>query len=265
LELELSPGDAYGFVLGFGRHFMSGSGVESDNDTAFILGGRYDIFENTRLTASVTRKIRFPSLKQLYDVEYGNPDLGTEKTRQYEVGLSQQLPSDTSFSISAYYSEVEDYIEKIDDNPYANIEEYLFKGMDISVESRYIENLALRAGYSYLDSEDRSPGADRQELQYRPKHKYILEGTYTFNSGLMLHGNVTHVTDQYFYAENTSPMLKRKLNDYTVANAKISRRLLDDQLILYVRAENIFDADYEQSYDLPQAGRSVYGGIEIKF
>ncbi len=264
LEFELTPRNFYGFVLGIGQHFMSGNGVESDNDTAFTLGGHYDLSEETRLTASLTRKIRFPSLQQLYDPQNGNPDLGTEKTLQYEIGVKQQLPSDSSLSVSAYYSDVKDFIEKIGDSPYSNLEDYLFKGVDVSIETRYVENLVLRAAYSYLDSEDRSPGADRQELQYRPKNKYMLEGTYTFASGLMIHGDVTHVADQYFYTD-TTPMLKRKLNDYTVVNAKISQRLLSDRMTLYVRAENVLDSNFEQSYDLPQAGRSVYGGVEVKF
>jgi outer membrane receptor protein involved in Fe transport len=32
---------------------------------------------------------------------------------------------------------------------------------------------------------------------------------------------------------------------------------------LYVGADNLFDADYAESYGLPQAGRFVYGGIRI--
>jgi outer membrane cobalamin receptor len=50
-----------------------------------------------------------------------------------------------------------------------------------------------------------------------------------------------------------------------VVNAKISRSLLEDRMSLYVRAENLFDEDFEQSYDLPQAGRSVYGGVDVRF
>jgi outer membrane cobalamin receptor len=93
----------------------------------------------------------------------------------------------------------------------------------------------------------------------------VVEGDYTFGFGLLLHGDLTRVAGQYFYAENTSPMLKRRLNDYTVVNVKISQRLLEDRMTLYVRSENLLDADFEQSYDLPQAGRSVYGGINLTF
>lgn len=264
LECELSPREAYGFVLGFSQHFMEGSGVESDQNNSFILGSRYDVTDKTRLKASYSKKVRFASLRQLYDVDYGNPDLETEKTYQYDVGLVQKLPAESSLSISCYYSEVEDYIEKIT-GPYENLEEYLFKGVDVSVENRFFENLILGASYSYLDSKDKSPATERDELQYRPRNKYTLGCTYTVGFGLMLHTDILHMADQYYYADGTSPLLKRKLNDFTVVNAKISQSLINDTVTVYVRGQNLFDEDFEQSYDLPQAGRTVYGGCDVRF
>ena len=270
LEFEIAPGNDWGVVLGASRHFMEGNDIDSDNDTSLLLGARYDVTENTRVTASYTRKIRFPSLRQLYGPDEGNADLDAEKTDQYEIGLTQALPGRSQITLTGFYAEAKDYIEKIDDGTgtdvYRNFEEYLFRGMDITAETRCIDNLLIRASYAYLHSEDQSDDTEREELQYRPRSKYYLEGTYTFNMGLMLHGDVLVIADQYDYdADNKPPLLKRKLNDYTVVGAKISQRFMKDTVEVYVRAENLLDEDYEQSYDMPQAGRTVFGGCEIRF
>jgi outer membrane cobalamin receptor len=46
---------------------------------------------------------------------------------------------------------------------------------------------------------------------------------------------------------------------------KVSQTVYKDNVSLYCGVNNILDADYEQSYALPQAGRYVYGGIELRF
>ncbi|GAB6097048.1 TonB-dependent receptor [Desulfatiferula olefinivorans] len=264
LEWEVSPNDAYGVLLGVAQHFMNGSGVSSDNDTSYVLGGHVDVTETTRLRASHARKVRFPSMKQLYDETDGNSDLKTEMSIHYEIGLEQKLPARSVLSVSTYYTDVEDYIEKLA-GPYENLEEYRFQGIDVSLETGVIDNLLVRLSYSLMDTKDKSLNTERDELQYRPGNKYALDVTYAFPFGLKVHTDVIHMADQYYYAEGTSPMPKAKLNDYTVVNAKISQSLLDGMVDVYVRGENLFDEDYEQSYDLPQAGLTVYGGVAVRF
>ena len=73
-----------------------------------------------------------------------------------------------------------------------------------------------------------------------------------------------HVSDQYYYSRR-EPLEKAKLGDYTLVSVKVGQRLLKDHLRLYLGADNIFDEDYEESYGVPQAGRFIYGGVEIAF
>jgi outer membrane cobalamin receptor len=57
---------------------------------------------------------------------------------------------------------------------------------------------------------------------------------------------------------------KAKLADYALVNVKLAQALLDRKVTLYLGADNLFDQNYETSYGLPQAGRFVYGGIELR-
>jgi vitamin B12 transporter len=160
---------------------------------------------------------------------------------------------------------VEDYIERIGQNgPFENNEEYRFEGLELTAETHFVENLMLRASYAYMDTEDRSSGTEKDELQYRPRNKVTFEAKYSFGFGFSPYISVMHVADQYYYSRK-SPLIKRELDDYTVVNVKLEQALLAGRWRLYLGADNLFDEDYEESYAFPQAGQTIYGGIDIYF
>ncbi len=101
-------------------------------------------------------------------------------------------------------------------------------------------------------------------MQYRPKDRFTFEGKYDFDFGLTPYVSYLYVANQYFYSNvNKGPLLKGKLNNYSLVNVKLNQRLLEGKINLYVGANNIFDENYETSYGFPQAGRFIYGGIEF--
>ena len=127
-----------------------------------------------------------------------------------------------------------------------------------------MKNLMLRAGYTFLDTKDKSPGTEKDELQYRPKNKLTFEGKYTFLFGLSAYMNVMYVADQVYYSR-TTPLEKRNLNNYALVNVKFDQKFFNGLLDLYLGADNLFDKDYEESYGFPMAGRTLYGGVEVHF
>jgi outer membrane receptor protein involved in Fe transport len=122
----------------------------------------------------------------------------------------------------------------------------------------------LRLGYTFMDSEDRSKDTDYDEIQYTPRDKLTLEGTYSFPFGLSVYASLLHINRQYYYTKK-APILKRKLNEYTLVDCKISQKLYKDRIDIYAGANNLFDKNYETSYALPQAGRFIYAGIKISY
>ena len=265
LEYEFCPFDRTGLVLGYRHNWLEKDAGDDDDDGSFLIGAYYDITENMRLRGSAARKVRFPSIRQLYDENGGNQNLGTETSYNYEVGLEYRLPGNTTFTLTGFWIDVDDYIEKIPPtDTYQNNDEYRFQGIEATAETRFIKNLFLRLGYTYMDSEDRTSGSERDELQYRPEHKITLEGTYVFNFGFSAHANIMRVSDQYHYSRK-SPMVQRSFNDYTVVNLKLNQDLIDNTCRCYVGIDNLFDENYEEGYAFPQAGRFVYGGVELRF
>ena len=264
LEYGVSPMERLDLLLGYGYHDFDKDGGKDEDGYSYVIGADFRVMQDTWLKASHARKIRFPSIKQLYDPKSGNEDLEAETTKHFELGVMQRFFENTDVSLTAFRIDAEDFIEKIGDGDSTNYEEYLFKGIEFSVDTQPCDGLRVRLAYSYLDSEDQSEGSLRDELQHRPEKKYTVEVTYRFPFGLTLYSDVLRVVDQYFYNDD-DPFLKKELGDFTVVNLKLAQKFFKKALEVYLGSDNILDEDYEQSYGLPQAGRTIYGGLTYSF
>lgn len=263
LQYVVNPLPKLGVVLGFGQHFHQAP--ENDESSySYLVGLHYDILPGTRIKFVHSRKIRFPSIQRLYDITSGNPNLRAEWTLHYELGIEQTLPADTWVSLTGYRSDAHDFIEKNDAvNQYQNFQHYRFQGFEVTAENHYVKHLALRASYTYLDAKNLSDGSALNQLQYRPRDTVMLEGRYNFNFGLMVDANLLYVGNQVYLNKNSTE--SRALNDYTVVNLKLSQDLLNHRLNVYAGADNLLDKNYEEAYGIPQAGRTIYGGVEYRF
>lgn len=264
LEYEVTPLDKLGVVVGAGAHWQD---RENDNeeDFSYLVGLTYDLFEGTRLKASHARKVRFPTIRDLYDTDDGkiNEDLSAETTWHYEMGVEQVLPASTLLSVTGFYIDIEDYIEKNEDGVRENYEEYEFYGVEVAAENRYFDRLFLRASYTYMHTEDKSEDSDRDELQNRPEHKVTLESTCTLPWGLTAYAGAQYITDNYYYSSDGTQ--QDRLPSTFLVDLKLNKSAANGAIDLYVGVDNLFDEDYEQSYGFPLAGRTIYGGATWKF
>jgi outer membrane cobalamin receptor len=179
--------------------------------------------------------------------------------------VEQRLFERTTLSMTGFYIDVKDYLEKIDStDTFENNDEYRFQGVELVAQTRYFKNLLLRAGYTFMDTKDESPDTEKEELQYRPKHKVTFETRYVFGFGLSAYASAMYVAGQYFYSRNT-PLQKRKLNDYTIVDLKLEQAILNNRLYIYLGVDNLFDRDYEEAYGFPREGRTLYVGTRLSF
>ena len=265
LEYDIVLFDSLGVVLGYGQYWQNKDEGDNESKGSYMAGAYYDIIKGSRVRGALAKKIRFPTLRQLYSVGEGNPDLKPETSYNYELGFEQRLPLNSRVAIDGFLSDVSNYIEKpYDDDYYHNYDKYRFQGFEITAETRFMENVLLRLGYTFMDTEDKSPDSPKDELQYRPKHKLTFEGKYTFPFGFSAYANVIYIADQYYY-ERSEPFTKAKLDNYAIVNLKFDQTLVNGLLDVYVGADNLFDKNYEQSYGFPAAGRIIYGGVAVNF
>ena len=249
-EYQYQDEGKYGYSLGAAVHNYDRD-VNSETDVSAQASAFYQVTDSSRIHTGLARKVRYPSISDLYAVDGGNINLKAEVANQFELGLLQTLPFDSQLDISSYITEANDYIAKDDNNQEQNIGDYRFMGVDLQLTNRYFDSLGLTFAYSYIDTEDR---VTNERLQYRPTHNLRLQASYDFSFGLTTRLNAERIIDQV----NGKGV---QLNNYTLVDFSVSQQILHDNLELYVRATNLFDELYYQSDFMPQAGRQVFVGI----
>ncbi len=262
-EYQYQSDDLYGITLGLAAHNHQQDQGDDDNYSG-QLSGYWNVADSSKVHAGIARKVRFPSLTNLYSQSSGNESLSPEESAHVELGLKQDLGYQTEFDVTGFYTEADDYIAKDDDSVYQNLGDYKFKGVDLSIKNQYFDDLLLTVSYSYLDSEALDDD-NISELEYRPKHQYRFQGQYQFDIGLKVNLDIEHITDQTFYtSEKVSGVtvsVQNELDSYTLIDLNLSQPIMGDNLAAYIRATNLLDENYYQSEALPQAGRQVFVGI----
>jgi outer membrane cobalamin receptor len=265
-ELSFTPFENAEVLLGYGHHWLiTDAGAASGTDS-FTAGLSYRLTADLRLRGGASRKIRTPSIRQLYDVGGGNPNLGFETGYLYETGLTYSLSDRTRFGVTGFINDVYGFIERDPvTRQFRNYQHYEFRGLEFTGETQLASRLKLRASYTRMASQDRSDSG-REEIQYVPGHKLAVEAHYDFGAGFTADASYAWFGEQFHYSRR-APYQKAELAPYGLLNGKIGYTLATESrtLTVYLGVDNLLDENYAQSYGYPQAGRFVYGGIEAGF
>ncbi|MBL4816036.1 MAG: TonB-dependent receptor [Shewanella sp.] len=258
-----SDGD-YGVTLGAAYHDQERKSV-AESDYSGQVSGYWQLFDHTKLNAGIAKKVRFPSMRNLYAQSSGNADLVAEKSQHFELGLVQGIGGDTELNIAGYYTDAENYIAKDTSGVYQNMGRYQFKGVDLSLNNQSIDALSVTLAYSFLDTEDKDAKDGMDTLEYRPRHQFRLQADYQLPFSMRINMNLERIMGQVYYAQKKANgnklWLEQSLEDYTLLDLNLTQVVMDDKLELYLRATNLLDENYYQSEAIPQAGRQLFVGI----
>jgi vitamin B12 transporter len=265
LEYEVRPLHGTGLVVGYDHSWLDKDQGRNDNGPVLLAGAFWDPHPGTHLRGSVSHRIRFPSLSQLYDANGGNADLKAEQEWDYEVGFSQELPGRTLLDVTGFYTDFRDFIQRDQTtNQFVNNDRYLFKGVEVTLDAHPLDALEIRASYSFLLSDNRSHGVAEHHLQNRPEHHTSLEARYRLPYGFALRGALEYVADQVVYTRQP-PTRDRGTGDYVIVDLRLAKTFQDSRYTVYFGVDNVADENYQQSYGVPQAGRVFLGGVDARF
>jgi outer membrane receptor protein involved in Fe transport len=264
-EYEIHPVPALGVVAGVMRHGLAREVGDPVPANGAMAAAYWDPYPRTRVRVSAAHKFRFPTIRQLYAEDGGNPDLDPETADLVEAGITQAVGGGTVLGASIFRMDVRNYIERLDaTRRFENNDHYRFTGLELSAETRPFRPLEVRGGYAFLDTEDRSPGAAREALQYRPRHRLSATGIWSFSFGLQAAVTLLRVADQVYYSRR-EPVESRELPDYTLTGLRLRQRLPVAGVSLYLGAHNLFDVAYEEQYGSPMATRVLYAGARVRW
>jgi len=199
----------------------------------------------------------------------GNPALKPEHARGWEAGIAWQ---DSRFSLGATWFSArlkDEIVDVFDPLTFLSSTENAAgrsrrDGIELSAGFRRGAGLSLQANYTWLDAdEQRAAGAALVREVRRPRHSFNLIGfgdigRFRWGASLAYVGKRRDTDFDLFPAATVT------LGDYVLASANLAYRVLP-QLELFARAENAFDADYQDVVGYNTPGRTVYAGLRVTF
>ena len=195
----------------------------------------------------------------------GNPDLRPERSRGFEAGVRWRSPA-LSLEAVAFSSNLEDEIvEDFSVFPSSVINaagKSRRRGIELSGEWRPDPSLMVGANYTYLDARERIAAGTAAEREIRrPRH--TANAFADWHSGpLTVTGSLAYVGSRIDRDFDLFPAPLVRLDDYVLGSLRIAYRIAPP-LELYLRAENAFDADYQDVVGYNTPGRTVYAGLRV--
>jgi outer membrane receptor protein involved in Fe transport len=279
IEDEVRPLDWLAFVVGVSYDYYDPREATDQELTDSIdalnpQGGVViTLSENTNLHGSIGKKTRFPHLKELYsDAVGGNPDLDPQKTTTYEVGLTHAFSDAITFSATAFYNDIDDLIDKADDENgdkiYINIGKAVTKGVEVSLGADITEAFWAGLNYTYMRTEDKD---NDRELEGRPRHRANLDLRYRFPFGLNLSTQLSYVNRQYCekYTYTPTELITEwtQSPDFLLLNARAEQKLgklWGVEGSAFVEVTNLTDRDYYE-VGQPAPGRNFLAGLNFTY
>ena len=197
----------------------------------------------------------------------GNPELAPERSHGFEAG-ARWAGEQFSIGVTGFSARLRDEIVDIFDpatflSSTVNADGKSRRdGVEVQAGYRVGEGLEIEANYTFLDAdEQRVAGTVLIREVRRPRHSANLiahgrSGRFRWGAGLAYVGARTDTDFDLF------PAATVRLGDHVLASLNIAWRLLP-QIELFARAENAFDADYQDVVGYNTAGRTVHAGLRV--
>lgn len=260
---------------------LTGGARHDDHDrfggaTVLSADGAWQV-DDTTLHAAYAEGYKAPTLFQLSGSAgaFGNPALSPERSRSYEVGVRQSL-GDVSGTVTLYRRDSRNLIDFVGcagagapaicaggARPYGtydNVARARAEGIEAEASWRVSDALSLSGGYALISTRDRAAGSfsNGKRLARRPLHSANLLAYYD-GDGFTLGGDIRYVGASFDNRSNSV-----RLGGYALVNLRGSIEVAEN-IELYGRVENLFDARYESVSGYGTYGRTVSVGARARF
>jgi outer membrane cobalamin receptor len=253
-EWQAYPMRRMGTVVGAAVNVQRRPGGAIEQAPTWLAGVSYAATPDLRLRASATRKIRVPSIDQLFNTASGNPGLRAEHAHSVEVGADYRALPTSTLGVAAFVTDARDFIERVSGSPFENQDHYRFRGVELTVQSRHVRTLDLRGTYTLLDA-DAVGVEETHPLQTRPRHRGSLEWTWTATAGSIVRGAASRTGSQWFDSRGAN-RVQLRADAFTVVDLGFTQRLAEHYDLAF-DVTNVFDRLYDQAYGLPREGRAA--------
>lgn len=243
--------------LSFGGRYdedVDGQGFLTGRATAAYLIDQ----TGTKLRGSFGNAAKRPTMFQLFDAQYGNPDLVDEESWGGDIGIDQELfDGRLIFSATGFYNRFTNLIDySLAFSKYFNVSSAETSGLEFSAEAVLVPSvLTATVTYTYLDATNLETDLP---LARRPENSGSATLTYTGIENFEFGVTALFVGERFNDAKTAAA--GTPLEGYTKIDLNASYRL-NPQTTLYGRIENLTDVVYEDAFGYNNAGLSAYAGL----
>ncbi len=248
-------------VLSAGGRFSKHE--DYDSKATWDMGVSYSFDTGTRVFGSVATGFYSPSLYQRWgdgsSWVKANPDLDSESSVSYELGMEQKLWKDRILvSAAVFATEYEDQIAySYSTSSYYNADEAKARGFELGLSVQPSDTVRLDLGYTHISSKQKAAGADWVHGSQLPDDK--LSATLSLFPCDKLKLAVTArwederrdaaggVMDDAFFTVDASASYD-----------------LTEKVQIYAKVRNLLDEDYAV-YGWEMPGINAMAGVKFKF
>lgn len=241
---------------------------------------------STEAYVSVNFASRFPTLPEFYwfSAGYQPPtrpgSLSPEFGMQYEAGVSQKLPFESTLRVRGYYYDINDYIRTVfgfrPSRVIYNIDLAKLRGVEVEVQKALPYHLWVFANYTWQQTST-SPdplGGNIRELTEFPDHKFNIGLKYKARNG---------AEGKFFVrlvSKRSEPQVQvNSLNQVTGVTLRPMKGFFTVNLegrypvanwkgftgYLYGGVDNLFGEYYEENAGFPLPTQTIYGGVQLRY
>ncbi|MCP5431746.1 MAG: TonB-dependent receptor [Alphaproteobacteria bacterium] len=264
------------YRLSIGAHTHLSAGGRLDRNESFEDAATWRLTASQdvdglggRLHASYGTGIKEPSFTELYGFFpgsfVGNPDLGPESSRGFDIGWQQRLFGDRVRLDATYFeTDLTDEITTV----FVGFSSTVVnergkserKGVELAANADLGEGLSLEASYTWLDADNADGSAEvrrARNIASAALDWSCLEGRGHLNVALRYNG--TQEDDDF----SVIPARRVDLDGFLLA-AVAARFDLTDRVALTARVEDLLDEAPYEVFGYAEPGRAVFAGLTLK-
>ena len=234
------------------------------SETTYRITSAYLVRQTgTKFKGTYGTGFKAPSLYQLYSPQYGDQNLDPEESTGWDIGVEQSLfDKKLILGVTYFSNEFDELIEfESGTSKYINVAETETQGVEVFASVRPIDDLTLRASYTYTDTEDKETGKD---LLRRAQNKFGLDVNYQFMDKGNVNLSLVYVGKRDDNDYSTWPATRVELDDYVLANLAASYDITRN-IQVFGRVENFLDEDYEEVKGFGTPELSAFAGCKLSF
>jgi iron complex outermembrane receptor protein len=235
--------------------------------------------EDTNIKILYGHAFRAPAFNELYNITQdlvGNENLGPEKVRSFEIGLSHKFNANISSSINYFYNALTDiflptgeiilesFPPQLENSGKVNAQ-----GIESEVKANFEKNTYAFFNYSYAKAKDDLTGEVIPNVANHLFNFGVNVGAWKYlNANL----NVNYVGERKRGLLMGYPDPRNPVAAYALSNLTLRAQNFWENMELILSIHNLFDKRYTDPeplgvvyYDFPREGRQILGKVIFKF